>query len=87
MNVPLSTLKENPIKYFELAKTTDVIITRRGKRLGRIISEEKAAVSEKRRAIEALIGSAAFPPEYGDPSYDPDYETLREAAYRDRGLL
>jgi hypothetical protein len=87
MNVPLSTLKENPIKYFELAKTMDVIVTRRGKRLGRIISEEKAAMSEKKRAIEALIGTAVFPSEYDDPSYDPDYELLREAAYKDRGLL
>ncbi|MCL1819934.1 MAG: type II toxin-antitoxin system prevent-host-death family antitoxin [Oscillospiraceae bacterium] len=87
MNISLSTLKENPIKYFELAKTTDVVVTRRGKRLGRIISEEKATMSEKQRAIEALIGSVAFPAEYNDPVYDPDYEILREAAYRDRGLL
>ena len=87
MNISLSTLKENPAKYFELAKTADIIVTRRGERLGRIVSEEKAAKSDKQRAIEALIGSVPFPPEYNDPNYDPDYELLREAAYKDRGLL
>lgn len=87
MNISLSTLKENPAKYFELAKTTDVIVTRRGERLGRIVSEEKAVKSEKQRAIEALIGSSALPKEYGDPDYDPDYDLLREAAYKERGLL
>ena len=87
MNISLSTLKENPTKYFELAKTADVIVTKHGERIGRIVSEEKAAESEKKRAIEALIGSVPLPPEYDDPSYDPDYELLREAAYRDRGLL
>ena len=87
MNIPLSTLKENPAKYFELSKTADVIVTKRGKRLGRIVSEEKAARSDRQRAIEALIGSVPFPAEYGDQNYDPDYELLREAAYKDRGLL
>ena len=87
MNISLSTLKENPAKYFELAKTTDVIITKRGERLGRIVSEEKAARSDKQRAIEALIGSVPFPSEYDDLNFDPDYELLREAAYKDRGLL
>lgn len=87
MNISLSTLKENPAKYFELAKTTDVIVTRRGKRLGRIVSEEKAVKSEKQKAIEALIDSSPLPNEYSDPNYDPGYELLREAAYKDRGLL
>ena len=87
MNISLSTLKENPNKYFELAKIADVIVTRRGKRIGRIVSEEKAAKSDKQRAVEALLGSLQLPPEYNDPDYDPDYELLREAAYKDRGLL
>ena len=87
MNIPLSVLKENPAKYFELAKTTDVIITRRGKRLGRIISEERAAKAERHQAIDALIGSVLFPEEYSNPDFDPDYELLRKAAYKDRGLL
>ena len=87
MEISLSLLKENPAKYFELAKLADVIVTRRGEPLGRIVSEEKAVRTEKQRAIEALLGSVPFPSEYNDPSYDPDYELLREAAYRDRGLL
>ena len=52
-----------------------------------IIGEEKAAKTDKQQAIEALIGSVSFPPEYDDPEYDPNYEFLRESAYRDRGLL
>ena len=35
MNIALSVLKENPAKYFELAKANDIIVTRRGQRLGR----------------------------------------------------
>ena len=87
MNISLSTLKENPAKYFEIAKTTEVIVTKRGQRLGRIVSEEKAARSDKQWAIEALISSVPFPSEYDDPNYDPDYELLREAAYKGRELL
>lgn len=87
MNVSLSALKENPAKYFELAKISDVIVTKRGERIGRIVSEEKAAKTDKQRAIEALVGSVPFPAEYSDPNYDPDYELLREAACKDRGLL
>lgn len=87
MDISLSTLKANPAKYFEIAKTDDVIVTRRGERIGRIVSEEKAAKTDKQRAIEALIGSVPFPAEYNDPDYDPDYELLREAVYKDRGLL
>ena len=87
MNISLSALKESPAKYFELAKTADVVVTKRGERIGRIVNEEKASRSDKQRAIEALIGSVPFPSEYDDPNYDPDYELLREATYKDRGLL
>ena len=87
MHVSLTVFKANPAKYFEIAQRTDVVVTRRGERIGRIVSEEKAARAEKRRAIEALIGSIALPPEYDDPDHDPDYALLRESAYRDRGLL
>ena len=87
MNVSLSIFKENPAKYFELAKTADVIVTRRGKRLGRVVNEENAAKSDMQRAIEALIGSVAFPSDYDNRSYDPDYEIIREAACEERGLL
>ena len=37
MYIQLSELKTNPAKYFDLAKTCDIIVTRHGKRLGRII--------------------------------------------------
>ncbi|MCL1916794.1 MAG: type II toxin-antitoxin system Phd/YefM family antitoxin [Peptococcaceae bacterium] len=87
MDISLSTLKENPAKYFELAKSADVIVTKRGKRIGRIVSEEKASKSDKQQALEALIGSVPFPSEYNDPNHDPDYELLRDAAYKDRELL
>ena len=87
MNIPLSILKKNPAKCFELAKTTEVIITMRGRQLGRIISEERAAKAERHQEIDALFGSVLFPEEYDDPDFDPNYELLREAAYRDRGLL
>lgn len=87
MYVQLSELKTNPAKYFELAKISDVIVTKRGERIGRIVCEEKAAKSDKQKAIEALIGSAALPSEYDDPNYDPNYDLLREASYKERGLL
>ncbi len=87
MNISLSTLKENPAKYFELAKTTEVIVTQQGERIGRIVSETNYAKSDKQRAIEALIGSVSFPDEYNDPNYDIDYKLLRDAAYKDKGLL
>ena len=87
MNISLSALKENPAKYFELAKSVDIIVTKRGERLGRIISEEKAVKSERQMAVEALIGSVPFPPAYSDPNHDPDYNLLRDAAFKDRGLL
>jgi len=87
VNVSLSALKENPAKYFDLAKNVDIIVTKRGERIGRIISEEKAARTEMQRAIEALVGSVPFPHEYNDLTYDPDYELLREAAYKEKRLL
>jgi prevent-host-death family protein len=83
MSVSMSDLKANPSKYFELANTMNIIVTRRGKPIGSIGGKKSA----KMLAVEALIGSVKFPPEYDDPNYDPDYELLREAAYKDRGLL
>jgi hypothetical protein len=83
MNVPLSVLKTNPAKYFDLANTTNIIVTRRGKAIGSIAGKKSAKVL----AVEALIGSADFPSEYDDPNFDPDYELAREADYRARGLI
>ena len=83
MNVSLSALKVNPAKYFDLANTTSIIITRRGKAIGSISGKQSAKVI----AVEALIGSADFPSEYEDPNFDPDYELAREEDYRARGLV
>ena len=84
---PIIFIKEKPGKYFKLANATEIIITRRGRWIGRIISEESIANVVRHQAIDTLIGSVLFPEEYDDPDFDPDYELLRKAAYRDRGLL
>ena len=83
MNISLSALKTNPAKYFDLANTTRIIVTRRGKVIGSITGKQSA----KALAVEALIGTADFPSEYEDPNFDPDYELAREADYRARGLI
>ena len=82
MNVPLSVLKTNPSKYFELADTMNIIVTRRGKAIGSIAGKKSA----KLLAVEALIGSADFPCEYDAADFDPDYELAREADYKARGI-
>jgi prevent-host-death family protein len=87
MYIQLSELKANPAKYFDLAKTTEVIVTRHGQRIGRIVSEEESARAEKKKAVEALLGTAKLPAEYGDPLHDPDYDGLRAAAYAQRNSL
>lgn len=83
MTVPLSVLKTNPAKYFDLANKTNIIVTRRGKAIGSIAGKQSA----KMLAVEALIGTADFPPEYDDPDFDPNYELAREADYKARGLI
>jgi hypothetical protein len=83
MNIPLSVLKTNPAKYFELADTTNIIITRRGKAIGSISGKQSA----KKLAVEALIGSADFPSVYDNSEFDPDYELAREMDYKARGLV
>ena len=83
MNISLSKLKANPTKYFDLANTASIIITRRGKAIGSIAGKQSA----KALAVEALIGTADFPFEYEDPNYDPDYDLAREADYKARGLI
>ena len=44
-----------------------------------------AEASAEASAVEKLLGSADFPPEYDDPDFDPDYALAREADYRARG--
>jgi len=74
MEVSLSSLKANPAKYFELANTENILITRRGKVIGSIVGRK----ATKALMVEALIGFAEFPQEYEDPQYDPDYDLARQ---------
>ncbi|MCM1329203.1 MAG: type II toxin-antitoxin system Phd/YefM family antitoxin [Ruminococcus sp.] len=84
MNVSLSALKENPAKYFELAKISDVIVTKRGERIGRIVSEEKAAERERLNAFDELMQYVKTTPSVPD---DTVYDNYREERLRERGLL
>ncbi len=84
MDISLSTLKENPAKYFELAKTTDVVVTRRGERLGRIVSEEKAAKLERMNAFDELMQFVRTTPSVPD---DTVYDAEKEERLRERGLI
>ncbi len=84
MYIQLSELKTNPAKYFDLAKTCDVIVTRHGKRLGRIVPEEKAAEMDKRNAFDELMQYVRTVPSNPDSTvYDAD----KEERLRERGLL
>ncbi|MDR0857888.1 MAG: type II toxin-antitoxin system Phd/YefM family antitoxin [Oscillospiraceae bacterium] len=95
MTVSIGTLKSNPAKFFELAASTEVIVTRRGKPLGRIISEkpitESAEQKRKREAFERLKEFAKMasplPDEYKDPNYDPYYDLLKEEYFREKGWI
>ncbi|MDR0916299.1 MAG: type II toxin-antitoxin system Phd/YefM family antitoxin [Oscillospiraceae bacterium] len=83
MLIQLSELKTNPAKYFDLAKTVDVIVTRHGKRLGRIVCEEKAAETDKIQAFERLMSLVNQPSVPDDTVYDP----IKEERLRAKGLL
>jgi prevent-host-death family protein len=83
MMIRLSDLKANPAKYFDLAKTVDVIVTRHGKRLGRIVSEEKAAQTDKMQAFERLVDLVNQSSVPDDTVYDSD----KEERLRAKGLL
>jgi len=80
----LSVLKENPAKYFELAKTVEVIVTRHGQRLGRIVCEEKAEKLEKLNAFDELMLLVRTSPSIPDNTV---YDANKEERLRDRGLL
>ena len=55
MYIQLSKLKTSPAKYFDIAKTCEVIVTRHGQRLGRIVSEENAAKLEILNVFDELM--------------------------------
>jgi hypothetical protein len=50
-------------------------------------TEEFDKWTKKVEAVEFLFNSPKLPAEYADPNYDPDYKLLREAAFRERGLI
>jgi hypothetical protein len=83
MQIQLSELKTNPAKYFNLARTADVIVTRHGQRLGRIVCEEKAAKTDRQLAIDAFFDMSCPPSRPDNSVYDP----IKEERLRDRGLL
>ena len=81
MQVALSDLKINVGKYVDISGTEDVYITRNGKKVAKLIGINRDRASD----IKSLFGIAGLPPEYNDPSYDPDYENLREERVQRQG--
>jgi prevent-host-death family protein len=82
--IQLSELKANPAKYFDLSKTTDVFVTRHGKRLGRIVCEEKAAKTAREIAFVEMMDLVRKTPSAPD---DTVYDPIKEERLRERGLL
>ena len=83
MNIQLSELKINPAKYFDLARTADVIVTRHGQRIGRIVCEEKAAKLDRANAFIELMELKSSPSNPDDTVYDP----VKEERLREKGML
>ncbi|GHU40493.1 hypothetical protein FACS1894111_01240 [Clostridia bacterium] len=84
MQIQVSELKANPVKYFDLARTIDVIVTRHGKNLGRIVCEEKAAKLDSVNAFDELMELVkTSPSEPNITIYDP----VKEERLSERGLL
>lgn len=83
MYIQLSELKTNPARYFELAKNCEIIVTRHGKRLGRIVSEENAAKTEKANAFDELMQLVKTSSVPDNTVYDPE----TEKRLNERGLL
>jgi hypothetical protein len=84
MYIKLSELKTNPAKYFGLSKTLEIIVTRRGQRLGRIVCEEKAAKLERLNAFDELMQYVRTSPSAPDSTV---YDAKKEERLRERGLL
>ena len=84
MDVQLSELKINPVKYFNLAKTIDIIVTLHGQRLGRIICEEKAEKLNRMNVFDELIALVKTTPSVPN---DTVYDSAKEERLREKGLL
>jgi len=86
MQVRLSELKANPAKYFDLARVhgIDIVVTRHGRRLGRIVCEERAVQAERGRAFDELLELVDGTPSVPDSTV---YDAVRETRLREKGLL
>lgn len=84
MHIQLSELKINPAKYFDLAKTTDVVVTKHGQRIGRIICEKEAAELDRAKAFVELMELVKTTPSLPD---DTVYDPIKEERLREKGLL
>jgi hypothetical protein len=84
MEITLSVLKEDPAKYFDMSRSIDVIVTRHGQRLGRIVCEERAVKLERLSVYDELMQFVRTSPSVPDSTvYDAD----KEERLRERGLL
>lgn len=84
MYVQLSELTSDPVKYFDLAKTCDVIVTRQGQRIGRIVADDKTAENKKTDAFDELMRFVKATPSIPDKIV---YDTDKEERLKERGLL
>ncbi|MDR1580511.1 MAG: type II toxin-antitoxin system Phd/YefM family antitoxin [Synergistaceae bacterium] len=84
MYIQLSELKTNPSKYFDLSKTVDVIVTRHGQRIGRIVCEERAAKLDRLNAFDELMKFVGTTPSVPDSTV---YDANKEERLHDKGLL
>lgn len=74
MQVALSELKINVGKYVDIAEREDVYITRNGKQVAKLVGINRDRVAD----MKSLFGIAKLPSEYDNPTYDPNYEKLRD---------
>jgi len=84
MNIQISELKANPVKYFDLAKTVDIIVTNHGQRLGRIVCEGKAAKLKKLNTFDELMHCLKTMPSIPDNTI---YDANKEESLREMGLF
>ena len=80
MQIQVSDLEINPARYFDIAKTTDVIVTQDGKQIGRIVYEKEGKTKEM-IAFEELMALARKPYEPDDVIFDPIKEAAADAFF------
>lgn len=80
MQIQVSDLEINPARYFELAKTADVIVTQDGQQIGRIVCGGEVKTKEM-LAFERLMELARKPYTPDDTIYDPIKEAAADAFF------